>query len=130
MPISKEAFLKPRLGEREVELPSGDTVRVRGLSRAEVRELFAEGDPADVKTLAFGLVEPSLTIEESEQLVNSTTFAEIKHLTDSILELSGLRPDTAKEAWKEMESDTDAEFRDVPGTEAEDDGRPDAGGDA
>lgn len=128
MTVSKAQLLKARLPEAEVDVPGVGTVRVRGLSRVEVLAVYQSDTSApgafERMMLAAGLVDPELTEEEVGQWQANSPSDDVRPVVDKVAELSGLLQDSAKEAWKEMESDPDAEFRDVPGGAAGDDGGP------
>ncbi|HSH58628.1 MAG TPA: hypothetical protein VK988_03100 [Acidimicrobiales bacterium] len=98
MPISKEELLSAArvLPHGSVEVPEG-TIDIRGLSRAEVVQMRKEGatvDDMEVATLVAGMVDPSLTEEEVRQWRNTRTSDEIERVSDAILDLSGMLPDS------------------------------------
>ncbi len=78
--------------EGTVPLPGGDVI-VRGLSRAEVVRLQSctTTDALENETLAAGMVEPSLTVEEAAawRAVPGNN-ADVRAVSDAILSLSGL----------------------------------------
>jgi hypothetical protein len=132
--MDKALLLKSRLAEDEVEVPGVGTVRVRGLSRLDVLELQrADRETPGLferKMLALGMVDPELTEDEAEQWQRGSHKDEMEPVLDKISELSALNKGADTEAYKEFESDPDAEFRVPAGGEAGDDGDPAAGGDA
>ena len=140
--MDKEQLFKPRLAEAEVELDGMGTVRVRALSRGEVIAVrtAADNDPATLdgkrvlvlerKMVAKAMLDPVLTEAEVRRWQDAAPAGELTPVTDKIQELSGMDDAAAKRAVKELAADSDAEFRDVPGSEAVDDGEPDARGDA
>lgn len=99
--MDKAALLRSRMPEADVEIPGVGTVRVRGLSRAEVLT-FQELEPADRerKWFAAAMVEPKLTEEEVEQWRSATTFAELELVSEKIAELSGMGETSVKDATK------------------------------
>lgn len=97
--ITKEALLKAGLPEADFEIPDTGTVRVRGMSRAEVLEFVElEREPREVHALVRGMVDPALTEDEVQTWRSNTTSAVIKAVTDEILRLSGMLGDPVKEA--------------------------------
>jgi hypothetical protein len=138
MSVDKDLLFKPRLAEADVEIPGVGTVRVRALSRAEVLLVRKATDLAgDVdgpralvlerKMIATAMVDPVLTESEVGRWQNASAAGELEPVTDAIQRLSGMLPTAAKEAYRDLEADPEAEFRNVPGSEAGDDGRPTAG---
>lgn len=78
---------------RDVLLSTGKTVRVRGMTRAEMM-LSRKGteDPAVIeqRMIAFCLVTPKLTPKQVEQWQRRTTPMVMAPVTEAIRELSGL----------------------------------------
>lgn len=95
---SKAALLARRLGEGEYEIEGVGTVRIRGLSRAEVLELRKLDDVAefDRQLVSTALVEPALTVDEVKTWQENSGPLEIERLVDAIRELSGLNEGAAK----------------------------------
>jgi hypothetical protein len=98
--VSKEALLAARgLGTESVDVPDVGTVVVRGLSRAEVVALASVGpDAMEIRTIAAGMVEPSLTYEEVEAWRKEASSDVIRPISDAILTLSGLAEGSRHEA--------------------------------
>ncbi len=99
-PVDKAALLGATLPQGTVETELGDFV-VRGLSRAEVVRLQAlpDRDSLENETLALGMVEPSLTVEEAASWRAVADNDLVRTVSDAILEISGLTEggQTAKE---------------------------------
>lgn len=130
MIISKELLLKPRLEEREVDLPGVGAVRVRGLSRAEtVRLGQLELGQADAFLLQRGLVQPALTPEEIDQWRDSVSADEIAPAYEMIAALSGIGPAALREAVLSFRGGAGETAGVPPGPDAGDDGGPPAGRD-
>lgn len=130
MPVDKVRLLKSRLPEAEVEIPGVGTVRVRGLARAEVLDVRdLRGAEFERRLIAIALVDPELTDDEAYEWQQAAVVGEFEPVVAKVMELSGLATGAGKEAYKELASDPDAEFRDVPGVATEDDGGPAPGGD-
>jgi hypothetical protein len=89
--LDKKALLAPRLDEDDYEIPGVGTVRIRGLSRAQVIALRKIDDMAlaDAQMVAWGLVDPALSVDEAKAWQASSGVAEIEGLTVAIGELSG-----------------------------------------
>lgn len=105
--MDKKDLLKRRCPEADVELPGVGTVRVRGLTRAQVLEISkrANADNADMgdveaQGIAWAMVDPELTVDEVKQLFEVAGFAEIQLLNEKINELSGIAGLAQKEAYK------------------------------
>lgn len=121
----KARLLAGHLPVDDVELPAaGVTVRVRGLSRKEALSFDADADAAayERRMVATAMVRPTMTEDEVAQWQASGPAGELKPVVRKINELSGAGEGTAKETWKEFESNPDAEFRALPGEGAGDDG--------
>ncbi|KAB1925149.1 hypothetical protein F8280_12120 [Micromonospora noduli] len=130
--MDKAALFAPRLPEADVEVPGVGTVRVRGLNRSEAMDVgkIADLSLRDRTLIAIGMVEPSLSVSEVKRWGDAAPASELELVSRRIAQLSGMLPDSAKEAVKEFEANPDAEFRVLPGAEAGDDGGPAAVGDA
>lgn len=124
--VDKDLLFKPRLPEADVDVPGVGTVRVRGLSRAEVLSLQrAEGRDTlttERKMLALALVDPVLTEAEVGRWQKACAAGELEVVSNKVAALSALRDGAAKEVYKKFEADPDAEFRVLPGGETGDDG--------
>lgn len=130
MAVDKTKLFESRLQEADVEIDGLGVFRVRGLSRAEVLAVQqAQGSAAQTerKMLSTALVDPRLTEREVGLWQEASEAGEIEPVTNKVVELSGMSPDAAKNTYKEMASNSDVEFRDVPGGEAVDDGEPPTG---
>lgn len=90
--LTREEILARAVGEEVVTLPSGGQVRVRGLTRDEALEVQeAEGTAArDNITIARGLVEPALTVEEVAQWAKSAPAADSIEISRAVARLSGM----------------------------------------
>lgn len=103
--ISKEALLKKRFGEEEVEVPGVGTVRVRALTRGQALQL--EGKEMDVaemerRLISQAMVEPSLTEEEVGQWQDLTTAGELQVVMEAIVRLSGMEAHAGKAAYQQF----------------------------
>lgn len=123
MTVDKEALFKPRLPEADVEVEGLGTVRVRGLSRAEAMKVQNLSGTAAIERamLSMAMVAPKLSEGEVRQWQEASIAGEIEPVTNKVAELSGMTETAAKDAYKEMESNTDSEFRVLPSGEAEQD---------
>ncbi len=66
-------------------------VRLRGLTRGEVRAMAAQEDgQKEPFALAACLIEPAITQEQAFELCNANSFAATQRVFDRILEVSGL----------------------------------------
>jgi hypothetical protein len=128
--MDKELLFRPRLPEADVDVPGVGTVRVRALSRAEAMDVEnAKGNAAiERRLLSLGLVDPVLSEMEVGLWQKAAPASELEDVSNKIAELSGLLPDSAKEAVKEFEANPDTEFRLLPGAEAGHDGGAAEGG--
>ncbi|MDG4762428.1 hypothetical protein [Micromonospora sp. WMMD710] len=103
MAVDKSALFRPRCPEQDVELPGVGTVRVRGLTRAEVLEIgkgVNDGKSMEPYSLSLAMVDPQLTEDEVRQWVRVATFGELEQLNHVINELSGIAGRADKEAYK------------------------------
>lgn len=138
--MDKELLFAPRLPESDVEVPGLGTVRVRGLSRAEVMVVRKATDTEQMdgpralvlerKMLAAAMVDPELTEAEVGRWQQASTAGELEPVTRKIQELSGLLEGSAKEAVKTFRGEPGDGVRVLPGAETGHDGGPAAGGDA
>lgn len=121
MAFDKELLFKPRLPEIDYELDGLGTIRIRALSRAEVmgcRNVKAgpgQAEAIERKMLALALVDPELTEAEVGRWQKASPAGELEPVTDKIAEMSGMKDESAKDAYKEMDVDSDVEFRSLPG---------------
>lgn len=102
--ISKEDLFRVRLDEDDVEIPSlNGSVRVRALSRSEVMKIQGVELPAEVmeqKLLSTALVDPKLSEKEVKAWQEACPALELEEVTNRIMELSGMKKESAKEAMK------------------------------
>lgn len=101
--MDKSLLFKPRCPERDVELPGVGTVRLRGLTRAQVMEISKgvnAGKNMEPVALSWSLVDPELTVDEVCELFTVASFAEIQLLSTTVNELSGIAGLADKEAYK------------------------------
>ncbi len=127
-----ETLLQPRaqtasgFPEDEVTIPGVGTVTVRGLSRFEARLVQGVENEAAMerKMLALAMIDPKITEAIAGEWQKISNALELEAVTEKISELSGMKPDAAKDAVKEFEADPDAEFPVLPGAETRDDGEP------
>lgn len=119
----KARLLKPRLPEGEVELGFG-TVRVRGLSRGEVFmvQQLKGTELQERRTLALGMLDPTMTEAEVGQWQRSSPAGEIEPVTEKIRDLSGVGANSEKQAMQTFRDDSGDGVRVPAGDEAVDDG--------
>lgn len=108
--MDKELLFKARLTEEDVEVAGVGTVRVRGLSRVEVLHVRKAADDAGLdgprtltlerKMLALAMVDPELTEAEVGKWQAASGAGELNVVTDKVQELSGMKEDSAKAAYK------------------------------
>lgn len=135
--VTLEVLLAPRNGtpsglpEDVVEAPGLGAVRVRGLNRVEILLLQKIDDmqTRERKMLAMAVLEPAMAEHQAGLWQTLSPAGEIEPVTTRIAQLSGMLPDSAKEAYQEFEANPGAEFRVLPGAEAVDDGGDAAGAD-
>lgn len=126
--MDKELLFKPRLPEDDVPLPGVGTVRVRGLSRAEVLTAREESTSGfEVRMLALGMVDPQLTEAEAARWQKAAPAGELKPVTEAILALSGMGQGADKSGLPGDGDEPGDRVGALPGGEAGDDGRPPAG---
>jgi hypothetical protein len=90
--VDKAALLAATLPQAPVEVPGVGSVIVRSLSRDQVVRLQACPNPGvlENETLAAGMVEPALTVEEAAAWRAVADNDAVKVVSDRILQLSGL----------------------------------------
>lgn len=96
-------LLKPRLPEREIDLDGVGTIRVRGLSRAEV--LSCKGkqrDELEPVLLAMAMVDPALTEDDVHAWRQVATTEEIRVVLETVWDLSGLGEGAGKATYKSV----------------------------
>lgn len=122
--VDKKMLFKPRLPEADVIVEGIGTVRVRALNRREAISVQRLEDPAerDVMLFVIGLVDPKLTEDEVRRWIEAAPADEMEPVQRRIAELSGMLPESAKEAVKSFIANPDEEFRALSGTEAVNDG--------
>lgn len=106
--MDKDKLIAPRtdtpsgLPEDDVNIPDVGTVRVRGLSRAEVFEVqqVKGRDAHERRILTLGLIDPVLTDNEIRQWQANSPAGEIEPVTNKIRDLSGLGDGADKESYK------------------------------
>lgn len=128
--MDRADLLKPRvntvsgLPEDEVDIPGIGTVRVRGLSRIEALAIRRIEDMAgsERKMVSTAMLDPTMNEEEVHTWQRVSAAGEMEPVTSKIAELSGMLSNSAKEAVKEFEADSELEFRVLPSSETEHDG--------
>lgn len=93
MSVDKASLLALTLPRETVEVPGLGSVTVRGLSRAEVVHLQVScttPDELENETLAAGMVEPALSVEEAAGFRANAPSDVVRAISDPILALSGL----------------------------------------
>lgn len=101
--LSKEALLARRFGVVDVPVDGVGTVQVRPLSRAEALELQGVEMPVaemERRLLSKALVSPKLTEDDVRAWQENSPAGEIEPIANEIARLSGMVPDSAKEAVK------------------------------
>lgn len=83
-----ELIHKYRISEGEVQLPQG-TIRVRGLSRAEVFKVQEMNvQEGEAHTLHLAMLDPKISLDEAKEWQANSPAYEIEPVTDKINELS------------------------------------------
>ncbi len=105
------------LGEADVYVPGrGLWVRVRALTRLEVMGIQRVKDGPDRtatverKMLALAMVRPIMTERAVGDWQKSSAAGEMDPVTGKVNELSGIGAPAEKEAYREFETDPEAEF--------------------
>jgi hypothetical protein len=86
---------KIALKKETVELPDGQTVELRSLSRADVQKLGSYENESDAEKWAISAV-LGASMEEVEAWYNETPSDAVAFILDKILVISGLREDSQK----------------------------------
>lgn len=100
--VSKEALTTSRLRGEIFPVPGVGNVRIRSLSRAEALQLEHAGSEATKQAMIvkFGVAEPALTIAEVNDWFEAAGAGELQGLLDRLAELSGLKEEAPKAAYK------------------------------
>lgn len=134
-PLADKALLTGRTGrdplpERDVTIFVNGrpvTVRVRGLSRAEVLALQKHTGSGrgllEIKMLALAMVNPRMTEGDVREWQEAAPAGELEPVTDAVEELSGVNDGAERAIYGGFQSGQLDEFRTLPGDEAGDDGR-------
>jgi hypothetical protein len=130
--LAKRVETETGFPEETVDVPGlGCEVRVRGLSRLETLQIgraTQDAAKSERMALAMGLVEPAMTEAEVGGWQKLCTSKELEPVYLAIGRLSGMLPESPKEAYREFEVDPGSEFRVLPGSEAVDVGGAPSGG--
>jgi hypothetical protein len=95
--VDKSKLLAKRTKTKEVELPDVGTVKVRGLTKAEVEAYTdKDGEVNEAGLVATGLVDPVLTVEEVVEWLNNAPVGDYADVMGAIRDLSGLNREAAK----------------------------------
>lgn len=119
--------------EDDVDVHGVGTVRVRGLSRAEViamRELDLPTLQHERRTLAAAMVDPEMTEQQVEQWQAVAVAGELRPVVAKVLDLSGLGEGAAKAAYRSFRDESGPGVGAPDRGEAGDDGGAAAAGDA
>jgi hypothetical protein len=90
------------IGQADAALPSGATVRVRGLNRIEAATVGQQSDLAEqeMRTVALGLVDPSMTLAEVRKWYRTAPAPDIEAVAKAIHDLT--QPDNPKGYTKSL----------------------------
>lgn len=110
------------LPEDDVEVPGLGWVRVRGLSRTEGLAIKDDIDPkkgnvtstVERRMVALGMVTPKVTEAQVGRWQKKSSSVEMDGVSNRIAELSGFKPEAAKEAYREFAEDPDEHFPVLP----------------
>lgn len=103
--IDREALLKGRSGQEDIEIEGVGTVRVRPLTRGEALQVADKPlDAAEMerKIIAWGLVEPALSEADIKAWQDSSPAGDIQTVVDAIVRLSGMEKHAAKQAYQQF----------------------------
>jgi hypothetical protein len=96
--LTREEILAKTRGEETVELKSGGSVRVRGLSRNEALAVQeCEGTAArDNLMISLGMIEPKLSVEDVAAWADAGSAGDAADVGETIGQLSGFREGAGK----------------------------------
>lgn len=121
--VSKETFLKSQLPENTMEVPGVGTIRIRGLSRAEVLKFTGlDSNERENAWLAAGIVDPDLSEEDVRAWRESAISKTVNTVVEAILELSGMLERSEAELRRSFPGGQGDEVRAPAGGTAGDDG--------
>ena len=100
--VSKEALAAPRLRGEIFPLPGVGNIRIRSLSRAEALKLESAGSEATKQAMIvmFGVDAPRLTHADVNAWFEAAGAGELQGLLDRLAEISGLKEEAPKAAYK------------------------------
>ena len=109
----------------DFKVPSGETVKLRGLTGFEVMLSRKKYVNDEIALNAF-MLSCGMEISEGAALewIKTHLAGDFVAVTDQLQVISGLSPDSAKKAYKEFEADPGSEFRVLPSSEAGHDREP------
>lgn len=97
MAVDKDLLFEPMFDEDDFEIPGRGSIRVRGLSSAEVHKIKDEPPKkAECMIVAMASVDPLLTEEEAARLQRKWSAGLWKRLVEQVQRLSGLADGAAK----------------------------------
>jgi hypothetical protein len=111
-----DALFQEALAEADVIVPGKGLVRVRALTRSEVLRLQQVKDGPERtavierKMVALAMLRPTMTEREVARWQQASPAGEMDVVTKRINQLSGIDDGAAKEAYREFETDPEAEF--------------------
>lgn len=89
----------PDMEERHfVEVPEwGGGIYLRRLTRGEVLEIRKLDDSvSDAAALSYAAVEPTLTVEQAQAILDQRSFQGVLRVLEKVIELAGAGPDAAR----------------------------------
>jgi hypothetical protein len=104
---SRDQLLAARCPEEDFELPDGQWVRIRSLTRQEAHEIsgMKQGALMEQAALAYGLLEPKMGVRDVEAWMQNVGYGHLEGLVDAVLALSGMKPGAHKEAVQRFPDD-------------------------
>lgn len=105
--IGRDELFKARLTEQTFNIEDVGEVRIRSLSRSEalaVKGMELSWDQIERKMISMAMVDPKLTEEEVAKWQDASPAGELEPVTNAILALSGMTPESPKDAMRRFRS--------------------------
>lgn len=102
--LTREQILTRKIGGEVVTLPSGGTVKVRGLTRNQAQQVqdAPEGIDRDSMMIHLGLVDPELSAEDVVAWFDVAPAGDVLAIAREVSRLSGMLEGQGKQATKSV----------------------------
>ena len=96
--LTREQILARKTGRGKATLPDGSTVAIRAMTRDEVLEMQAMGEPADRDNfiISTGMTDPKLAVDDVAAWAAEGDAGDLVAVSEAVAELSGLKQGAGK----------------------------------